>query len=194
MWGIIYKIIHNQSNWCYVGSTFDELRYRWRDHKTAFKKWEEDKTRNNMSCYEMFLKYGIENFKVIEIKYYEVVDREHLEVYETLWINKLKSCNRNQPFRIKKLSELYYRNTHKKEISQRDKIYRENNNDKLQLKQAEYRKLHREELNQKEVERYYKNRNKILEKIKCDECDMVVARGSMTRHKKRWHEKNLILM
>ena len=191
MLGLVYKIIHNQSNWCYVGSTFNELRYRWQDHKLAFSKWCENKEHNKTSCFDKFLEFGIENFKIILIKYYEVVDRLHLEMYETLWINKLKSCNRNVPFQIKYIYNIWYRKTHKKEISERDKKYRINNIEKLNKKNSEYRELHKEELNKKERERYQKNKDYIREKIKCDECDIVVSRSSMKRHKKRWHQSEI---
>jgi hypothetical protein len=187
MWGIIYKIIHNQSNWVYVGSTFDDLRYRWRDHKTAFERWEKDRTRNNMSCYDFFLKYGIENFKAVVVKYYDVVDRKHLEAYETLWINKLKSCNKIQPFCIKKLSDLYYRNTHKKEIAEQSKKYREENKETLRQKKQNYYELHKEEIKNRWKETYSKNKDKRTEKVKCDECEMIISKQCMSRHKKRWH-------
>ena len=92
--GRVYKIIHNQSNICYVGSTFNEIRYRWRDHKQDYKKWLKG-NHDNISIYSYFKTHGIENFKMALIKEYEVVDRRHLEVYETLWIAKLRSCNKN---------------------------------------------------------------------------------------------------
>ena len=37
--GKIYKIIHNQSNICYVGSTFNTLRDRWGNHKGHYNSW-----------------------------------------------------------------------------------------------------------------------------------------------------------
>ncbi|TMW67723.1 hypothetical protein Poli38472_007395 [Pythium oligandrum] len=33
MIGRVYKIIHCESNACYIGSTIDDLRYRWQSHK-----------------------------------------------------------------------------------------------------------------------------------------------------------------
>lgn len=187
MIGLIYKIIHNQSNWCYVGSTFNELRYRWQDHKLAFLKWKDDRTQNKTSCFDYFLEYGIDNFKIILIKQYEVIDRLHLEVYETLWISKLKSCNRQSPFRIKKLSDLHYRNTHKEEIKIRDKKYRDNNIEKIKEKKQSYRLQHRAELNQKQKDRYIKRKEYILEKINCEICNLQIGRISMKRHIKRQH-------
>ena len=47
--------------------------------------------------FDYFEKYGIENFKIILIKSYNVVrthqkDHKHLHAYELLWINKTKNC------------------------------------------------------------------------------------------------------
>ncbi|GMF38340.1 unnamed protein product [Phytophthora lilii] len=88
MIGKIYKIIHNQSNIIYIGSTFNDLKGRFAQHKADYKR------KHNISIYEYFERYGIENFKIILIKEYEVIDRRHLEVYEQLWINKLKPINK----------------------------------------------------------------------------------------------------
>lgn len=87
--GKIYKIVHNQSNLCYVGSTFDELRNRWQNHKRAAKC-----DKQKPCCIHKYLQqYGPENFKCILIKEYNVVDKYHLRAYEQLWINKLNSIN-----------------------------------------------------------------------------------------------------
>ena len=91
MIGRVYKIIHNQSNIIYVGSTTQLLRQRWAEHK-----YRASKEKN--SIYEYFEKYGIDNFKIILIKEYDITDKNHLKVYETLWINKLKSINVLMPF------------------------------------------------------------------------------------------------
>jgi len=39
--GRVYKIIHQtDSNWCYVGSTFNKLHKRWSNHKYLKKRSE----------------------------------------------------------------------------------------------------------------------------------------------------------
>ncbi|KAL7680584.1 putative GIY-YIG endonuclease [Plasmopara halstedii] len=35
MIGRVYKIVHSQSDICYVGSTINELRVRWKNHKAS---------------------------------------------------------------------------------------------------------------------------------------------------------------
>jgi len=98
--GRIYKIIHTQSNICYVGSTFNTLRDRWRGHKNDYK------CDKNVSIYPYFKEFGIENFKIILIKEYEVVDRLHLESKEQIWINKLNCCNKGNPLNLLKKEKI----------------------------------------------------------------------------------------
>jgi len=81
--GKVYKIIHNQSNICYVGSTFNTLRDRFRKHCLS----------SGCKISDYFIQYGKENFKIILIKEYCVIDKEQLHAWEQLWINKLKSIN-----------------------------------------------------------------------------------------------------
>lgn len=97
--GRVYKIIHTQSNIIYISSTFQELRYRFREHKNAFKEYLKGK-RGFICLYLFFEKYGIEKFRIIPIAEYQVIDKKHLMVYEQLWINKLNSINKNNSFQL----------------------------------------------------------------------------------------------
>ena len=124
--GRVYKIISTQGNEVYVGSTFNTTRNRFSQHKKDYTKWESDNvkySKHNVSVNKIFEKYGKKNCKIILIKEYDVLDRLHLEVYETLWIYKLKSINNHIPFGIKKL---------------RSKQYREQNKEKINTKQREH--------------------------------------------------------
>ena len=100
--GRIYKIIHLDSNICYVGSTFNTTRDRWREHKSSFIKYKKNKQKYGISVFKYFEQYGVERFKMILIKEYLVCDKYHLKMYEQMHINKLKKCciNRNNPFNI----------------------------------------------------------------------------------------------
>jgi hypothetical protein len=120
--GHIYKIICRvDDTFCYIGSTFNTLRNRLQEHKRNYK------TKNGNSCiHKYFDKYGIENFKMILIKDYLVCkdkqrDNKHLVVYETLWINKTKSCiNKLLPFNpLKNNRKEYF-----KEYNEQKKQYR----------------------------------------------------------------------
>lgn len=98
MIGIIYRIEYNENpDIRYIGSTLQELRYRWRDHKNRYKEYQKNNNRN-MSIHTYFDQYGINNFNIIKIKEYEVFDKKQLESYEQLWINKFKCINIQSAF------------------------------------------------------------------------------------------------
>jgi len=177
MKGKIYKIIHNQSNWCYVGSTFDELRYRWKKHKDNYKCWLKKGCYNNtkFSCWEFFKLNGIENFKIVLVKEYEVVDRRHLNALESLWIYKLKGCNKNNPFGI--TDTKLYQTWWNRQRWKNDNEYREKDRDRKRTeeykkKEKEYKIKNKERIGEKTKEYYVKNAEKLKEK------------------KKEWNEKN----
>jgi len=213
MIGRVYKIIVNCSNECYVGSTFQECRAKWQDHKDQYTKWKKNGNVDKISSYELFDKYGLKNCKIILIREYEVVDRQHLEIYEQLWINKLKPINKCSSFRIKKLymkqyhekhkeqhnqkcREYYqehreelsekskvYYQEHKEERNQQSKEYHQKNREEISKQKKEYNEKHKEQLNQQSKEYYQKNREKILQKVVC-ECGTEVNKSSLSRHKK----------
>jgi len=170
--GRIYKIIASEGNEVYVGSTFNTIRDRFQQHKNDFKKG-----KNDISVYDMFEKYGFDGCKMILIKEYEVEDRKHLEVYETLWIKKMNAINKVQPFgnKIKELRKQYFKKY--------SKMYREENKELLSKKSKLYREENKER--KRETNRIYreKNKEKISEKIEC-ECGSRVRRGGLATHKK----------
>jgi len=152
MIGYIYRIQHTQSDLCYVGSTFNGVAHRWKQHKSVFDKWLNHNGPCAASIYYHMKEHGIEQFKCFLVKEYDVVDRKHLEVYESLWIKKLKSCNKLIPFAIRKLSlkDAYLKDrenrcakvrayvaANKELITQRNKAYRENNKEIIRAKKSE---------------------------------------------------------
>ena len=76
----------------YVGSTKNTLRHRWATHKKLYQ------TNEHIAIYQHMREHGIDQFKIVLIKQYEVSDRKHLQAYEQLWINKLNSCNKIPSF------------------------------------------------------------------------------------------------
>ena len=178
MKGRIYKIVCGLSNDVYVGSTIQELKYRFRDHKYDYKQYLKNK-KKEVAIYPYFTQYGIENFKIILIKEYDVIDRKHLMIYEALWMYKLKSINKNTAFYFKKLSQKQYRNTHK----ENRKMYLEINKEKIE-------KQDRERAN-----KYYNNnKEKILQKIKekyeCIICNITLTKSNKLRHEQTKKHKN----
>jgi len=206
--GRIYKIVAGQSNECYVGSTFDELRYRFKNHKNAFR----NNSKRQCLSFTLFEKYGIENCSIMLIKEYEVEDHRHLEVYETLWIKKLKSINKMEPCGgiLTKIKQKQYREANRKTLCERSKAYHEKNKRIINEKRKEYSKQYyeankerykqyREERKEKlsEYKKGYHEVNKEAiaqkrkEKVTC-ECGCVISMWSMYAHKKSQRHMDLI--
>lgn len=123
MIGIVYKIICKLDiSIVYVGSTFKTLHQRYQGHlRTDYK------INQRCSIFLYFEKYGRENFEIIKIKEYDVVDEKHLRVYEFLWYKKLKAINKCSPFSINKLyKKSYYLNNKKYYLEKEQKRYNEN--------------------------------------------------------------------
>tara|TARA_B100000686_G_scaffold215160_1_gene222090 strand:+ start:1526 stop:2095 length:570 start_codon:yes stop_codon:yes gene_type:complete len=153
--GHIYKIICTlDSNICYIGCTFNELRHRWQGHKTKYKRGT-----NRLSITKYFDKYGIDNFKIIKIKSYSVIrenkhDFKHLHTYELLWINNTKNCvNTCLPFNplkkisVKEYKKKYYQ-SNKDDILDKRKLYYENNKGDISNQKKKYRDKNKQKLNE----------------------------------------------
>lgn len=173
--GKIYKIISRQGNDVYIGSTFSTIRDRFFNHRACYKIWKNTEERR-MSVFDLFEKYGIENCKIILIKEYEVVDKRHLEMYETLWINKFKqNCiNTNSPFCIMKL--------YKKQWHQENKYkYDHEYNHEKYIR------------NKDNLLKYQKERRNIIEQSKKCDCGSDYTISNKARHtKSKKHQKWLI--
>ena len=174
--GKIYKIVHKQLDICYVGSTFEKtLERRWKNHNSYYNKWKVNHNNKRIAIYPYFYKYEIENFSILLIKEYKVVDRRHLSVYENLWIKKLRCVNiiepvagilgkhkmrlnhqANKEMRNKQKRENYKKN--KETISiQRKKDRIENKEDTLQ-RESEYREKDRIRIRAGDKRRYHENK------------------------------------
>ena len=108
--GRIYKIISSESNSCYIGSTFQNIEDRFKNHKEKYSTYQKGFRVNFFTSFVLFEEYGTENCKIEIIKEYQVIDKKHLEVYESLWINKLKqnSVNLKTPFSLNSISKKMY--------------------------------------------------------------------------------------
>jgi hypothetical protein len=175
--GNIYKIICKlDSNIIYIGSTFNQLRHRFQGHKTQFKKWLKDKDKNTKcSIFDYFEKYGIENFKIILIKSYNVVrthqrDHKHLWAYELLWINKTNNCCNIQlpfnPLYNKKEYKKKYDEEHKEDKKEKGKKYREEHKEHKKEYMKKYNEEHKNKVKECQKKWYKKNKEKVKEQVK----------------------------
>jgi len=167
--GHIYMIITPLDNsFCYIGSTFNRLHKRFEGHKKNYKYQYGD-----VSIHEYFDKYGIENFKIIKIKSYNVIrthkkDFKHLHAYETLWVNKTKNCvNKIVPFQPLK----------KEKIKEYSKEYYKENKEKRKKQIKEHYNNNKEKI--KEYKKEYKSQDWY-----CSVCDKTIKLGSKSKHLK----------
>ena len=145
MKGKVYKIICTQSDDVYIGSTFNNLRKRLYGHRTQYN------TGRNYSLTPYFDKYGKDNFKIILIKEYEVIDNTHLEAYEQLWINKTKCINKNNTLNLNFINRAQY-------LDKRHNYYKENKDTKI--------KEYLEKTKEKRLLQGKEYREKMMDKIK----------------------------
>ena len=155
--GIVYKIVCNLNDVVYIGSTFNELRHRWSNHKAQFKSWLEGKG-GCVSIFPYFKEHGIENFTIIKIKEYTVCrenskDRRHISVYEQLWINKTRCINKINASIF--LSQLQYSKLYKKE-------YRDKNKETISAKKKENYIKNKETISEYNKEYYNANKEYYL--------------------------------
>lgn len=168
--GKIYKIIHTQSDIVYIGSTMNELRVRFNQHKTN--------NYNKCAIRDLITQYGQEQFKIILIKEYKVIDKKHLLAYEQLWINKLKCINTNNTLFIKKISKRNYYNKNKEQILKYQKEYAIKNKEYISNYNAKYHEI---------------NDIKRKEKIYCEVCKYEFVKRELNRHNQSSrHQSNLI--
>jgi len=188
--GRVYKIICMVSDDVYVGSTFLTLDQRWRYHGYDFTKWGKG-YHSTLSIYPSMEKYGVENFKIELIKEYQVCDRHHLELYETLWILKLKSCNQNMPFRIKSFYHKQYSKGHyqenKDQYSQRQRQYYQDNKDYILIRTNQYHQNNKDLISVQKKVYYQKNKDKIRIREKCYRDNHKDERAERT---KRYNQEN----
>ena len=168
----------------YVGSTFNQVRHRWQQHKQDFKR-----DSRNCSIYEYFEKYGIENFNIQLIKKYQVYsehrkDNKHLRVYEQLWINKLKCVNQQNALTfdfMERIQKKQYLKQYYEQNKNKIKIYYEKNKHKIKQQSKQYREQNKDKINQQNKQ-YREEKGKV--KVVCAFCGSEVQKVSLTRHKK----------
>ncbi|POM59715.1 hypothetical protein PHPALM_31510 [Phytophthora palmivora] len=129
--GSVYKIVCSQSDICYVGSTFNQLKHRMSGHRTHFKVWDDGKSSKEFAIYPYFRKYGPYEVKIMLIKQYEVVDRAHLHAYELLWINNFKKACVNKVLPFSPLKNKKYWEANKDVLNEKCKRYNELNKERL---------------------------------------------------------------
>lgn len=159
--GKIYKIICDETNLTYYGSTVQPLSKRLSQHRECKN---EKKYKTNM----------MKNMKIYLVEDYPCDRKEQLLMRERYYIENNECCNKVVPLRTKK----EYYEDHKEHIIENVKEWGEKNKEKVREYKRKYKKNHRAEFN--------KNRNErraILPKVNC-ECGSIVSRHNLSHHRK----------
>ena len=196
--GIIYQIYYiNNPKINYIGSSFNNVSLRWIDHMSDYNKYLKDDRKPASAIYPYFKELNIKNFEIRELKECKVIDKNHLKMYEQLYINKYKPVNRVNPFNIlinvdKKNYQKQHYIKNKEEKSKYSKLRYINNKEYFN----NYIENNREKIKEYKTQHYQKNKEKITEKAKekilCIVCNKEVTKCKYIRHcKTNTHINNL---
>ena len=163
--GKIYKLVSNQTEDVYYGSTIeDKLTNRLASHRRKYKLWLNDKY-HYVTSFEI-VKFDdvkiilLENFPCSTI--YELCARENYYIENNDCVNKHKAFTGLDRAEYKK----QYSEQNKDVIQERNKLYRDQNRDVIQQKQKIYYEQNKDKLLESKRQYYEQNKDEILEKYK----------------------------
>lgn len=133
--GKIYKIVSNQTDKIYIGSTIEKnLNNRFWDHKSQFRRFKNGKG-NYVTSFDI-LEYG--DAKVILLENYPCENKNDLHLRERYHIDSNDCVNKAIPGRGHKESLKAYHTKNKKVISEYQKEYRKVNKDVISARKKAY--------------------------------------------------------
>ena len=200
--GKIYKIVNDENDKFYIGSTTQPLYKRMHQHRIMYGCSTSKMEVNMWNCFIILV-------ETIDCKNKDELLRKEREYIEKYREEGLNIVNKNLPGRTRKeykennkekIKEYYQKN--KDNILKKTKKYKENNKDKIKKHNKiykeknkeitrEYHKEHYKINKEKRKENYKNNKQKVLKKVNC-ECGSIVCIQSLLRHKKtKKHLKHL---
>ena len=163
--GKIYKIVNDNTDDIYVGSTTIQLSHRFQAHKNKAEKVPTRKLYKFINDND-----GFDNFRIILIENFACNNREELLQREQYYKDLLKpslntyNCYGTDEDKraeyIKQHNKDYYEKNNDKE-KKRHKEYYEKNNDKLLQQKKEYYQKNKDGKTQYNKEYYQKNKDKV---------------------------------
>ena len=155
--GKIYKITDIGYNKCYIGSTCEQLCHRMARHRAHYKKKLNGKRRHDLSSYDLFNEYGVENCKIELIEYFPCDTVQELRKREGEHIKNTECVNKCVAGRTKQ----EWREDNRDKIKEQNRKYKEQNRDKINEYKREYR------ANRYNIKEYPQaNIDKILEQLR----------------------------
>jgi hypothetical protein len=135
MKGIIYKIVCNETNEVYYGSTTQKINERILEHKKKCRYWKAGKY-NYVTSFEI-IERGNYKYELVEEVVYE--DKKQLEERERYYIENNDCINKNIPTRSNKEYMKEYYQANKDAINDYHKAYYQANKDAINARQKELR-------------------------------------------------------
>mgnify|MGYP001391769468 CR=1 FL=1 len=200
--GKIYKLINNDTQQVYYGSTCTTLEKRLKGHKNSYNSWKHspDKVKHTRS-FDLFENNGEVEIELVEN--YPTDSKQKLEKRERVYIDANDCVNKNRPTR----SREEWKENNREGILEYHKKYNEENKEKIyeQLSKevkckcgatvkmynlSKHKKTHKHMKNidkeQRNKEYWNAHKAKINKRrsaeIRCDTCNMTLNKSSLTRH------------
>ena len=172
--GKIYKIVSDECDAVYYGSTVKTLMERWQKHKYNFKSWK--KIGGSMcASFKLFDEHGIDNFRIELVEDYPCDNDEQLRMKEDEYIRENECVNENRAF-----------TTNEEKLEQSRQYHHSNKAHANENRKQRYHNHSKEELELKK-EYYCNHKEAILEqrrlKVVC-ECGREVRKSDIARHRK----------
>jgi predicted GIY-YIG superfamily endonuclease len=150
---IIYKLLCNKTNNCYIGSTKRKLNDRISQHKSAYK------NNNGLTKSVEILKN--EDYQVIILEEFEINTLDELKnqyLKEREYIEKELNCiNKNIPIRTEEEIKKYYENNKIIILKKRAERYIKNRDKELSRQNSYYLDpIKKERIKKYNLERYYR--------------------------------------
>jgi hypothetical protein len=164
MKGIIYKLICNETNEVYYGSTTQKINKRISSHKKDHKRWKAGKT-SFVTSFQI-IERGNYTYEVVEEVVYE--NKKQLEERERYYIENNDCINKNIPTRSNKEYCEANKDTikeYKKEwyVANKDKMkeYNQANKEKIKEYMKEYNQANKDQRKEYDKARYQANKDAI---------------------------------
>jgi hypothetical protein len=155
-YGKIYKIISNQTDEIYIGSTYQVyLSMRMRQHRGNFNSWKNG-TRKFVSSYEI-IKYP--DCQIILIEKYPCFTKDELRAREQHHINLNPNC-------VNRQNAITTDEERKIKMLEYNKKYRELHDEKIKQRLLKWNEDNKEHVQQKAKQRYIENKEQISIKSK----------------------------
>ena len=153
--GKIYKLVSNDTDDIYIGSTCDNLSKRLYGHKSAYKRWLKGEA-HYVSSFEI-VKYS--DCKIILIEEFSCKNKDQLHrkereyIESAVCVNKIKRVivSEDERKELVKANNREYHETNKERLNAKHREYHETNKERLNAKHREYKDNNKEQLNKKTI-------------------------------------------